>query len=280
MRRLIHDPYQQVPGGAAGGTGLHSTIARTDVGGDWPGEGTDMPQMGGAFKLLMPAQDDFRLPANLAQLFTLKPFEDTNPRSKTKGQQIERLVLTFDRANPLVIASGPRMGDVLTKTLSSNPRARGKKDNPSTMWISDLVLLLDTSLADKSRPGGETPQAANQALMNALIKHAGKVVRLDHGLQGSCNPNNVVRLAYQDPTDANKVVVAEDPQGRKGCGKRYYTSAFKNPAPTTLDDLYLSEINCEGTVPNPADPTQTTECLAVVRAFPEIERFLPPLGTK
>lgn len=259
--------------------GLNDTTMRTDVGGDWPTDAAaDMPQMGGAFKLLMPAQDEFRLPANLAQLFSIKAYEDTNPRSATKGQQVERLVLTFDRSNPLVITSGPRMGDVLTKTITSNPRPRGKKDNPSTMWVSDLVLLLDTSLNDKSRPGGATAQIANQALMNALVKYAGKTVRLDHGLQGSCNPNHVVRLVYQDPADANKVVVAEDPTGRKGCGARYYTSAFKNPNPATLDDLYDSEINCTGKVPQ--SDGSVTDCGAVVRAFPEIERFLPPLGTK
>ena len=259
--------------------GLNDTTMRTDIGGDWPADAaTDMPQMGGQFKLLMPAQDEFRLPANLAQLFTVAPYEDTNPRSATKGQQVDRLVLKFDRSNPLVIVSGPRMGDVLTKTLTSNPRARGKKDNPSTMWVSDLVLLLDTSLNDKSRPGGAPAQQANQALMQALVKYAGKTVRLDHGLQGSCNPNNVVRLVYQDPADAAKVVVAEDPPGRKGCGARYYTNAFKNPNPATLDDLYDSEINCTGKIAQP-DGT-TVECGAVVRAFPEIERFLPPLGIK
>lgn len=267
---MVLTPLEQAPLTAPGG--LHNTAPRTDVGGDWP-EGDLPEQMGGEFKLLQPGIDVFRLPTNLAQLFSLKAYEDQNPRSKTKGQQVERLVLKLDRSNPLVIVSGPRMGDVLTGTITSNPRARGKKDNPQTVYVSDLAYLLEVSLGDKSRPTGNT------ALMQTLARYAGKDVRLEHGLSGFCNPEHVVKLPYQNPVAGQPDVIAEDPQGRKGCGKRYYTSAFKSPAPADVQHLYDGDLQCSNVIPNPADGGATQiECGAIVRGFAQIEKFLPPLG--
>lgn len=285
---VIADVLRQQPDAAAGGAaGINNTGARPDVGSDWP-EGDLPAQAMGDFKTLMPAISTFQLPANLAQLWAPIVVEDTNPKSKTKGQKVERRALKFTREHPIVIVEGPNSGDVLTGTVSTAPRARGKKDNPATAWVSDAVYLYVNGLL-----GGKRPQPLRQAgsnehpdqpLMDEINKFAGKTVRIRHGLSGQCRPDKVVRLEYGDPTDQTfaaenrpqRTLVLEDATGRKGCGARYYTRDFENPAATSLVDKYFTEVTCSGTFANAAG--QQEECGAIVRGFPSIEEFLAPVG--
>jgi len=274
----------------AGSGGINATAVKPDVGGDWPESGADLPeQMLGDFKILLPGISVFRLPANLAQLWHLITVEDKNPKSKTFGQTVERWQLKLDRSNPLIIESSARAGDIgdaLTANFSTVPRPRGKKDDPATAWVADTAYLLDTALADKSRP-------ADPELLKATInKYAGKSVRLQHGLSGQCRADRTVRLEYLDPTDTTfaaeqreqRRVIMEEvdatgaPTGRKGCGKRYYTRDFENKAPRSVDDKYFTEIECSGSYKDGAGVMQP--CGAIVRGFPSVDGFLPPLGAK
>jgi hypothetical protein len=67
----------------------------------------------------------------------------------------------------------------------------------------------------------------------------------------------------------------QDPSGKKGCGKRYNTKDFKDPATGKFD----LEIACVC-----GDPSQeevdagVLPASVIVRAFEQVERFLPPLG--
>jgi hypothetical protein len=237
--------------------------ATTDIPGEaWP-EG-DLPSQGGGFgPTLMPGIDTFTVPANLAQCWDTVDVKDANPRSKTYGQVVSRLRLKLDKNNPLVVADGPHKGDTFTVTVTSNARPRGgKADDPATPWVSDLAYMLDIGFGDHSRP----PTA--QGLKAAINRYAGKTIRLEHGLSAHCRPDKArYVLDPADPT-GNKTML--DPSGQKGCGDdtkqredkkgkkgRYYTRDFKDAA----TGEYMEEIQCE--------------CLAILRGFPSLERFVP-----
>lgn len=202
------------------------------------------------------------LPENLAQLWDTIDVKDGNPRSKTYGQTVSRQRLKLDKNAPLVCTEGPNKGETFTMSVTSNPRPRGGKgDDPATPWVSDLAYMLDIGCGDHSRP------TTAQGLKAAINKYAGKLIRLEHGLSAHCRPDK-----QRYVLDANDRSVL-DPSGQKGCGDdtkqredkkgkkgRYYTRDFKDP--TTGE--YVEEIECE--------------CGAILRGFPNLERFVPPLG--
>jgi hypothetical protein len=289
---MLADVLSQAPGAAGQATGINSTAVRPEIGVDWPAEG-ELPQQNfGDFQTLMPAALTFQLPLNLAQLWHPFEAEDKRPGSKTYGQKVERWMLKFDKANPLIVSNGPHTGQPLTATIGTNPRPRGgKTDDPKTPWVADTSYLLAVCLKDPRRP------VSVEELKAILNSYAGKEIRLKTGLSGQCRPDAVVREYFYDPTDTTfqaegreqKTVVLENPGGRKGCGARYYTNpsknrptAFKNPSPKDLTDQYFTEIQCSGEIPNPLfgqiGQPEKVPCNAVIRGWPSIDEFLPPLG--
>lgn len=235
----------------------------------WP-DG-ELPSQGGGFvETLLPGIDTFLVPATLAQLWEVKPVRDSreklaNGQPNPKfGQDVPRLFLKFTKQAPLIVADGKHKGTPLIGTISGVPRRRGRADDLSAPWISDLAFMLDIGFGNKSRPA--TP-AALQAAINA---YAGKTIRIDHGLSAHCRADKVRYIEVQVGTELQTV---QDPSGTKGCGDdtkfrqdnprrkkgRYYTDDFKDP--TTGE--YSDELVCE--------------CGAVLRGFPSIERFVPPL---
>ncbi len=267
-----------LPTATGGGGGMMSTTPRPSVGGDWP-EGDLPAQMGGTFHVLYPGVSTFVLPVNLAQLWKWEKSKDNNPRSQTFGQEVDRIYLDFDKSNPLVIVAGRAedIGQSMTGRVSGNPRARGKRDNPTTPYVSDLAYLLEVSLKDTTRPTGPDVVQAQMALAARINLYAGQPIRLEHGLNGYCNPNKAKRLILgYDSLQANKPIYGDAPNGAKGCDESYYTDAFKVPAPTSAkaEDLWDTEVVCQKVV-----NTATGEkCSAIVRGWPRIERFLPPAG--
>lgn len=267
--------YQQ-PDAAAGG--VNSPAARTDINVEWPDEeDIGSLQMGGQRTTLLPGIDTFKLPDNLAQLWHEIEIEDTRPflangqPNPGKGQKVKRRQLKLDRNTPLVVVGGAHDGEPMTGTFSTNPRPRGKKDDPKTPWVSDLAMLLDVSLADKSRPK-TAPE-----LEAAINRYAGKTIRMEHGLTARCRPDKqrYILVQTQEPTGEvdpatgqPKMRIVEstmlDPAGTKGCGEAYYTKDFKNPDAKPGEAQYDTEIACD--------------CNAVLRGFESVERFLPPLG--
>lgn len=260
-----------------------NTPSTADIQGEVWAEG-DLPSQGfGEYLTLLPGADEFTLPANLAQLWDEFDVKDSWPKSKTFGQTVKRHRIKFTKEAPLVIASGPKKGDTLTATVSGVQRPRGKKDDEATPWVSDLAYLLEIGLNDKSRP------TTAQGLKAAINKYAGKTVRIEHGLSAHCRADKVryIITGTANPnfnpavpeSDANPRMINEkntlDPSGKKGCGDdskqradgkgkqgRYYTKDFKDPE----TGEYMDTIECD--------------CGAVLRGFPSIERFLPPIGAK
>jgi hypothetical protein len=247
-----------------------NTPSQTDIPGEtWP-EG-DLPQQGGMRETLMPAIDEFIIPLNVAQLWTPTKMKDGRQRlangqpNPTYGQEVPRWQLKFDRNSPLVVASGPNAGEPMTATFSSNPRPRGNPEDDKTPWVSDLAYFLDIGLNDKSRP------TTAEALKARINQYAGKTVRIEHGLSAHCRPDKVRYVIVPLPNGGEQTV--QDPKGIKGCGNdqerradgkgkkgRFYTRDFKDPE----TGEYMDTIECD--------------CGAVLRGFPSVERFVPPLG--
>jgi len=263
---------------------------------EWP-EGDLPEQMGGPRTLLMPGQSTFKLPTNLAQLWHDIAIEDTRPYlasgqinptgplgphatvngDERRGAKVARKQLKFDRNSPLVVEGGKQDGEPMTATFTNNPRARGKKDDPKTAWVSDIAYMLDISLQDKTRP---TDPASMIATVN---KYAGKTIRGEHGLTAQCRDDKVRYILVQTRDAAGTIVESNiaDPTGTKGCGKRWYTKDFKNPETGQYDQ----EIACTCGAPQPevvaalqaAGQPIPPAVVVVLRAYESWERFVPPL---
>lgn len=268
----------------------------TDIPGEVYPDGELPSQGGGMFATLMPGSSTFVLPSAIDALFEVKAMRDgrkTLPNGQpnpTFGQDVARLVLKFDKNAPLVVADGKFKGQPFTATFNSNPRPRGKVDDPTTQWISDMTYLLDVGFNDKSRP------ATAAALKDLLIKHAaaGHTLRIEHGLSAHCRPDKVRYIIMGVPNPAFNPAVPEteigganarftseqtvlDPKGTKGCADdtkfrtdnpkrkkgRYYTDDFKD---SERPGEYFDDVICE--------------CGAALRGFPSVERILPPLGVR
>lgn len=273
MRTILHSFNYQQPDAASGG--VNSPAPRTDLSVEWPDE-ADLGslQLGGQRTTLLPGIDTFRLPDALTQLWHDVEVEDTRPflangqPNPNIGQKVKRRQFKCDRNTPLVIVGGPHDGEPMTANFSTSPRPRGKKDDPKTPWVSDLAMLLEVSLGDKSRPK-TAPE-----LEAAINRYAGKTIRVEHGLTGQCRPDRVryILVQTQEPVDPTNPAAGvktvestiQDPSGQKGCSERYYTKDFKNPEAKPGEPAYDTEIQCD--------------CGAVLRGFESVDRFLPPLG--
>lgn len=268
--------YSGDPGAGAAAGNVNEPVV-PGGGEEWP-EGDLPEQMGGPRSTLMPGQSDFRLPANLSQLWHDVAIEDTRPYlpsgqvNPNKGKKVARKQLKLDRNNPLVVVGGKQDGEPMTATFSTNPRVRGKKDDPKSPWISDVAYLLDICLQDKSRPN--TPDA----VVATVNKYAGKTIRLEHGLTAQCRDDKV-RYIMVVTSEGESTI--PDPTGTKGCGKRWYTKDFKNPETGQYD----TEIACTCGAVKPEVAAQLQAAgqpvpapvVVVLRAYESVERFLPPI---
>jgi hypothetical protein len=277
---------------------INSTTARPDPGGEYWPEGDLPEQMGGQRTTLLPGIYTFRLPENLAQLWKDVEIEDGRPflpngmPNPTKGQKILRKQLKLDRNAPLVVVGGPHDGEPMTATFTNNPRARGKKDDSKTAWISDLAYLLDQCLQGDVPPAQRLRPKTADELVAAINRYAGKTIRLETGLTAQCRPDKVryVRITTQEPGQPEQATDMLDPAQIKGCGKRYYSKDFKNPTGGVVDPatgvaqpMFDTEIACVcGHQPTPAQVEAGAQpgVDVVLRGFEQVERFLPPLGTK
>jgi len=275
--------FQQFAVADAAAGDINSTVARPEVAVEWPDQGSDLPDQGGGARrtTLAPGIYAFKLPESLVSLWhevevvDRRAFLGNGQPNPTFNQKVKRSQLKFDRNAPLIVVGGPHDGEPMTASFSSAPRPRSfKKDaskDPATPWISDLAYLLDIALADKSRPSNP------EALKATINKYAGRTIRLETGLTAQCRADKV-RYIRVETVEGNERAEQDlqDPTGKKGCGKRFNTKDFKDPA-TGKYDL---EIACVC-----GDPTQdevnagVLPATVIVRAFEQVERFLPPLGS-
>lgn len=246
------------------------------------GAAEELPTQGGSrTPPILPGISTFRLPANIDQCW--KPFDfekkvngtvQTHPAGTTinnvdvSGQPIieHHLMLQFDSDNPLIVEGGPYDGlPVNYVSISTMPRKRGKgADAPQ---VPDMTYFVRKSLKDNA------PVAKRSDWIAIVNKHAGGIVRLEHGLSAFCDPE---RTRYISDGAGG---VVEDPDGNKGCGKgpggkdraRFYTNAF-----------YVDEVDGDGNKTGRkvyTDQVGCPNCGAALRGFFRVEKFLEPLAS-
>lgn len=209
----------------------------------------NIPEQGGSYIPLLPFTTfQFRLPDDLAECW--EAFEHTDA---TTGAKTQRVRLRLDASHPLVVVGGPRDGAVMTATISSVPRPRGREKQP----IADLFYLLRTSLADK------TPIRTQSDWIRAINAHAGRSIWLDLGGSARCDDTRVRYILTVNPEDPESYLAVEDPDGHHGCGHKYYTRDVKRDPETG----------------QPLERFQCDKCGASLRVFQQIEKFkAPPAG--
>lgn len=278
------------PTGTAPAGDINNTAPRPEPAVEWT-DG-DLPDQSFDRRTMLPGIRTFKLPDNLAQLWADTAVEDkrkvlaNGQPNPTFGQKVARKMLKMTKNAPLVVVGGPDDGQPLTWNPSSAPRNRGKADDPKTPWISELAYLLDVGLqghlpvAQRVRPTGI------DALVAEINKYAGKTVRLETGLSAQCRADKI-RYIVVETADADgrpTIHVQQDPSGTKGCGARYYTKDFKNPAGGQVDPatgqpqpMYDLEIPCTNQVVDQATG-QPRVCDSALRGFESVDRILPPVG--
>lgn len=239
---------------------INNLAFRQEITDDLPPD-VELPSQGGGYQpQLPPGTYLLRLPADINAVFDL--FDIKNEETGKTDQRC-RLVCTNGKGYPLVVVGGPHDGETLSQTISNVPRKRSKK--PDAVAVSDMTYLLRESL--KSQDPIRTPAD----WYNAILKYAGRVFRAETGLQGQCREDKVRYIEETVPSaeDASQLVYTgntiEDPNGTMGCGKRFYTQAFKGIDPETRQPVWQERVTCPG-------------CGASIRGFAQIDRFLPPLA--
>ena len=185
-----------------------------------------------------------------------------------KLEKVERIILVFDKDDPLVIKQAPAghehlIGQPFTCQIRNNERDRSRKGEPP-VYIDDLTYLL--------RAWGETVRpTTNLGFIEAANKHAGQEFGSDLEWTGSCNPQREAYFdvftdaqgqqqwapEYVEPGTVVSSVQVKDAAGapRKGCGKRYYMNDWKKDR----SGVYLPRHRCA--------------CGASLRPFGQLRNF-------
>ncbi len=242
----------------------------------------ELPSQGGSrTPTILPGTSTFRLPANIDQCWEPFDFEkkiggvvQTHPAGTViggvdvSGQAVieHHLMLKFDSENPLIVEGGPYDGlPVNYVSISTMPRKRGKGDDAPS--VPDMTYFVRKCLKDAS------PVQKRSDWMAIVNKHAGAIIRLEHGLSAFCDPERVRYIG----DGAGGVI--EDPDGNHGCGKgpagkeraRFYTSAF-----------HVDEVDGDGNKTGRkvyTDAVTCPNCGAALRGFFRVEKFLEPLAS-
>lgn len=281
--------YNGQPGQQAAPAGLNNPVI--PVGEEWP-EGDLPEQMGGARTTFLPGITTFQLPANTPQAWKIVEIEDgraylangtVNPtgpmgpnstvdaQQRRHGMKVARLQLKYDRNIPLVALDGKFKDHPFQATFNNNPRARGKKDDPKTPWISDLAYITAVALQDPRRP---TEPAQFQAIINEHAA-AGHTIRLEHGLTGQCRDDKVrYILPFNPQTRTYGEQAVADPSGKKGCGKRFYTKDFQNQ-----EGGYDTKVGCSCGLVSPQEfAAGIPHVMVQINGYESVERIMEPLA--
>ena len=240
-------------------SGINELAFRNEITDNLPPEMELPDQPGGFVPQLHPGTYILRLPGDIRACFELFDLKD---EESGKVVQRCRLNCTNKAGYPLVVVGGPHDGELLSQAISNVPRKRSKK--PDAVAVSDMTYLIREALGDKN------PIAKPADWFNVLLAYQGKVFRAETGLQGQCRDDKVryVNESVPSAEDPNQYVytgnTVEDPSGTMGCGKRYYTAAFKGINAESRQPEWMERIDCT--------------CGASVRGFAQIDRFLRPIA--
>lgn len=193
----------------------------------------DLPQFGSFREPPQPGPYRFRLPAVLTKIWEV--FDIT-----INGKTEQRVRAQFDGDAPLTIIQAKDqkyLNESFETRVSNAERPRGKD---KSVVASDMDYLL-RALGEKARP------RTNKAYIETFNKYGGKEFGADISFSWVCSDS---REIYVKDAEGHSV---KDPEGRKGCGKKYY----QRDVPKQDNGEYPVELQCD--------------CGAVVRAFANLD---------
>lgn len=207
----------------------------------------DAPDQMGAFRdPPQPGTFRFRFPDKIDDIWDTFQYD--------KGAQPgQRLRATFDDTHPLVIIQSPggtENGTPFETRISNAERKRGKRDDPTAVFMSDMDYIFRDvfGITEKPKTNGQYAQLALQHFPKAEMT-------ADIEWSWHCNPTKNIRVAdgqggYQEVQQA-------------GCDARYnqrdVLKIHADPNDPNSPLVYPSRIQCQ--------------CGASVRAFANLTRF-------
>lgn len=208
-------------------------------------------QFGGFPDPPQPGTYRFKFPARLDDIW--ETFDHTN--GKPPGKRVRA---KFDDSHPLTIIQSPggaHDGEPFQISITNAERARGKKDDPTTQWISDMDYFNRDVWKQEGKPKGGNPGYANN-----FIQMAQKIPEFTADVEFNwfCNDKKDI---FVDNGQGGYTQVT----GTKGCGTSYYQKdiekVLSNPEDPASARVFPVRIQCQ--------------CGANVRAFPNLVRFRP-----
>lgn len=204
-------------------------------------------QFGGFSEPPQPGEYRVKLPQDLSAIWEVFDHTNGNPPGK-------RLRAKFDDAHPLVIIQSPdgRLnGEPFQTSISNAERRRGKKDDPTAPFVSDMDYILRDVWQITQKP------KTNAAYAQEFQKHGGSEMGLRITWNWFCNPKKNIF------TDNGQGGFTEVQQA--GCGTSYYMKDIEkvpvDPNNPLGEKVYPLRITCQ--------------CGANVRAFANVEGFKP-----
>lgn len=208
--------------------------------------GTMPDQMGGFTEPPQPGNYRFRLPAKLDAIW--EKFD--HPNGKPPGVRIRA---RFDSANPLTIIQSPQGAydnDPFETSITNAERRRGKRDDTTAPYISDMDYINRDVWGLTTKPAG-----GNAGYAQEFMKHAGTEFGATVTWNWFCNPKKNI---YTDNGQGGMTEIDQ-----KGCSTSYYMKDVEkvpsNPQDPNSPKVYPLRITCQ--------------CGANVRAFANLEQF-------
>ena len=245
----------------------------------------DMPDFGARTVPLQPGRYEFTLPDDLSACylaFDCKiPTGGNDANGKANVRDGQRINVVFDASHPLTITHSPpnadRTGEAYQCRISNLERWRTKDHTIGVGILASEMDYLFRGLGQTGRPVVNAANPAdniNAAFMRVLATLGGKTFCADIGLTYNCSKRKDI---YASDGEGGSVPV----EGFKGNGGfirhneqnvALGMSAMKDAETGLFPGEILVPVN--GT--NPADGNPITY-EAIVRAWNEFVRFIPPL---
>ena len=209
--------------------------------------GTMPDQMGGFSEPPQPGVYRFRFPTRMDDLW--ETFDHVNGKPPGK-----RLRARFDDSHPLTIVQSPLGaldGEPFQTSITNAERRRGKKDDPTAPFISDMDYINRDVWGLQTKPTG-----GNVGYAQEFQKHGGTELTATVTWNWFCNPKKNIYVQ-------NEQGASVEVPNQAGCGRSYYQKdvekVLSNPQDPGSAKVYPYRIACE--------------CGASIRAFANLEQF-------
>jgi hypothetical protein len=205
-------------------------------------------QMGGFTEPPQPGTYRFKFPSRMDDIWEVFEHANGNPPGK-------RIRAKFDDSHPLTIIQSPlgtKDGEPFQTNISNAERRRGKKDDTSAPFISDMDYINRDVWGLKTKPAG-----GNVGYAQEFQKHVSTEMTATITWNWFCNPKKNI---YVDNGQGGTMEMQQ-----AGCGVSYYQKDIEkvpvNPADPNSAKVFPFRITCT--------------CGANIRAFANLEQFKP-----